>query len=200
VFIVRLCQDVRLLFITTALSLAVTSRSEPWAMFPTWEPGNATEIALPLSDCSRHWMTSGGSSNSWAETIMLLSLSPAVISRCRSWVMLLLVYVGPRATHFTRHCCWLTKVCGASGNTLYWVLLLVYVGSRATHFTGYGCWFMWGLGQHTLLGIVVGHMWFTLASGIVVGLCGASGNTLYWVLLLVYVGPWATHITGSGLK
>jgi hypothetical protein len=71
-----------------------------------------------------------------------LSLSPAVISRCRSWVMLLLVYVGPRATHFTGYCCWLTKVCGASGNTLYWVLLLVYVG--------------WGLGQHTLLGIVVG--------------------------------------------
>jgi hypothetical protein len=27
--------------------------------------------------------------------------------------------------------------------------------------------------------------------------CGASGNTLYWVLLLVYVGPWATHYTGS---
>jgi hypothetical protein len=50
---------------------------------------------------------------------------------------------------------------------------------------------MWGLGQDTLLGIVV-------------GLCGATGNTLYWVLvyvpratlywvlLLVYVGPRAT--------
>jgi hypothetical protein len=38
--------------------------------------------------------------------------------------------------------------------TLFWLLLLVYVG----------------LGQHTMLGIV--------------GLCGASGNTLYWVLLL----------------
>jgi hypothetical protein len=38
-------------------------------------------------------------------------------------------------------------------HTHYWVLLLVYVG----------------LGQHTLLGIAV-------------GLCGALGNTLYWVL------------------
>jgi hypothetical protein len=67
--------------------------------------------------------------------------------------------------------------CEASGNALYWVLLLVYVGPRATHFNGYCCcfmclgqhitwyccWFMWGLGQHTLLGIV--------------GLCGTSGNT-----------------------
>jgi hypothetical protein len=44
--------------------------------------------------------------------------------------------------------------------------------------------FMWGLGQHTLLGIVV---WFTWV----------SGNAHYWVLLLVYVGPWATHFTGS---
>jgi hypothetical protein len=30
---------------------------------------------------------------------------------------------------------------------------------------------MWGLGQHTSVGIV--------------GLCGTSGNTLYWVLLYV---------------
>jgi hypothetical protein len=62
-------------------------------------------------------------------------------------------------------------LCGASGNTLYWVLLLVYMGPRATHITGYCCWFMWGLGQHTLLNIVV-------------DLCGASGNTLYfcWVI------------------
>jgi hypothetical protein len=31
---------------------------------------------------------------------------------------------------------------------------------------------------------------------IVVGLCGALGNTLFtgYKLLLVYVGPWATHI------
>jgi hypothetical protein len=41
---------------------------------------------------------------------------------------------------------------------------------------------MWGLGQDTLLGIV--------------GLCGTSGNTHYWVLLLAYVGPRATHLTG----
>jgi hypothetical protein len=53
--------------------------------------------------------------------------------------MLLLVYVGPRATHFTGHCCWLTKVCGVSGNTLYWVLLFGLRGPRATHITGYCC-------------------------------------------------------------
>jgi hypothetical protein len=47
-------------------------------------------------------------------------------------------------------------LCGASGDTLQWVLLLVYVGPQATHFTGYYCWFMWGLGQHTSMGIVVG--------------------------------------------
>jgi hypothetical protein len=98
----------------------------------------------------------------------LLSRSPAVISRCRSWVMLLSVYVVPRATHFTGYCCWFTKVCGAS----------------VTHITGHCCWLMWGLGQHALLGIVVGFTW-------------ASGNTHYWVLLLVYVGPRATQFTGS---
>jgi hypothetical protein len=48
---------------------------------------------------------------------------------------------------------------------------------------------MWGLGQYTLLCIVVG----LCASGntllgISVGLCGASDNTLYWVSLLIYVG------------
>jgi hypothetical protein len=83
--------------------------------------------------------------------------------------------------------------CGASGKTLYWVLLLVYVGPRE-HITGYCCWLMWAsilasgntlywvlffamlhLGQHTLLGIVVGS-W------------GASDNTLYWVLLWVMQG------------
>jgi hypothetical protein len=42
---------------------------------------------------------------------------------------------------------------------------------------------MWGLGQHTLLDIVVGS-------------CGASGNTLYWILLLGYTGPQATYFTG----
>jgi hypothetical protein len=73
---------------------------------------------------------------------------------------------------------------------------------------------MWGLRQHTLLGVVVG----LCASGntllgITVGLCGTSGNTLYWVLLLVmlrlgqhtllallllvYEGPRTTHFTDS---
>jgi hypothetical protein len=81
-------------------------------------------------------------------------------------------------------------LCGASGNTVHWVLLLVYVGPRATHLTGY-CWFMWHLGQHILLGIVVG-----------LGLCGVLllvmlrlGNTHYWLLLLVYEGPLPTHFT-----
>jgi hypothetical protein len=52
---------------------------------------------------------------------------------------------------------------------------------------------MWGLGQHTLVGIVVGLIWglgqdTLLGIAIVVGLCGASGDTLHWVLLLVYGG------------
>jgi hypothetical protein len=74
---------------------------------------------------------------------------------------------------------------------------------------------MWGLGQDTLLGIVVGlcgGLGRHTSLGIVVSLCGASGNALYWVLLLVYVGasgdtlhwvlllayvePRATHLTG----
>jgi hypothetical protein len=55
---------------------------------------------------------------------------------------------------------------------------------------------MWGLGQHSLLGIVVGlcALGNTLL-GIVVSLCGALGNTYYWVLLLAYEGPWTTHFT-----
>jgi hypothetical protein len=52
------------------------------------------------------------------------------------WVLLLLIYMGPWAIHFTGYCCWFD------------------VGPWATHFTGYCCWYIWGLGQHTLLGIV----------------------------------------------
>jgi hypothetical protein len=88
------------------------------------------------------------------------------------WV-LLFVYVGPQATHFTGYCCWfiasgntllgiavgLCMLCGTSANTIYWVLLLV----------------MLRLGQHTLLAIVL-------------GVRGASDNTLYWVLLWVMQG------------
>jgi hypothetical protein len=44
---------------------------------------------------------------------------------------------------------------------------------------------MLGLGQHTSLGNVV-------------CLCLALGNTHYWVMLLVYVGPWATQYTLLG--
>jgi hypothetical protein len=40
-----------------------------------------------------------------------------------------------------------------------WCIVVGYVAPQATHFTGYCCWFMRGLGQHTLLGIVVGYMW-----------------------------------------
>jgi hypothetical protein len=59
-------------------------------------------------------------------------------------------------------------------------------------------WFMWGLRQHTSLGIVVG----LCASGntllgIVVGLCGASGkHTLVGISVVGYVAPRATHFTG----
>jgi hypothetical protein len=96
------------------------------------------------------------------------------------------VYMRPRATHITGYCCMVymglgqhtllgivVGLCGASGNTLYWVLLLLGLcrasgntlywvllfglcGPLATHITGYCCWFMWVLGRHTLLGIVVG--------------------------------------------
>jgi hypothetical protein len=63
----------------------------------------------------------------------------------------------------------------ASGNTLYWVLL--WFMCLGQYFTGYCCWFM-HLGKHTLLGDVVVYM---------------PRAILYWVLLLVYVGPRATH-------
>jgi hypothetical protein len=71
-------------------------------------------------------------------------------------------------------------------NILFWQNKVIVVG------------FMWGLGQHTLLGIVV---WFYVGLGqhtllgIVVGLCGPRATHIT-VLLLVYVGPWATHFTG----
>jgi hypothetical protein len=90
---------------------------------------------------------------------------------------------------------------GLGQHTLLGIVVgfLKYVWPQATHFTGYCCWFMLGLGQHTLLGIVVGFMWVlgqhTLL-GIDVWLTLASGNTHYWVLLLVYVGPRATQFTG----
>jgi hypothetical protein len=130
-----------------------------------------------------------------------LSLSPAVISRCHSWIMLLLVYVGPRATHFTGYCCWFTKVCGAclrqhtllsivvglcgvSGNTLYWVLLLGLCGTSGN--TLYWV-LLFGLRGPRATHITGYCCWFTRA----------SGNTHYCVLLLAYVGPWATHFTGS---
>jgi hypothetical protein len=114
--------------------------------------------------------------------------------------------------------------CGASGNTLYWALLLVYVGPRVTHFTGYCCWpmclrqhftgyccwFMWGLGQHTLLGIVVGyvvlrqHTLLAIVVGYVVprtthltgyccGLYEVLGSTLYWASLALM---WGAFISG----
>jgi hypothetical protein len=92
------------------------------------------------------------------------------------WV-LLLVYVGPRETHFTGYCCWFTwglgqdtllgivvGLRGASGNILYWILLLVYVGPLATHF-------------------------------IFVGLYEVSDNTLYWASLFVCYGS-----SAMGLK
>jgi hypothetical protein len=64
------------------------------------------------------------------------------------------------------------------------------------HFIGYCCWFMWGLGQHTLLCIVLvyegprtshftGYYW---------GLCEVLGNTLYWASALGLM--WAAFING----
>jgi hypothetical protein len=44
--------------------------------------------------------------------------------------------------------------------------------------------------------IILFLMWDCLPESRVFSLCGASGKTLYWVLLLVNVGPWATHFTG----
>jgi hypothetical protein len=81
--------------------------------------------------------------------------------------------VAPRATHFTGYCCWL-KCGGLWQHTLVGIVVGL----------------MWGLGQDTLLGIVglFGGLWLHTSLGIVVSLCGPSGNTLYWVLLLVYMG------------
>jgi hypothetical protein len=116
---------------------------------------------------------------------------------------------GPRATHFTGYCCWflwglgqhtllgiVVGLCGGLWRHTSLVLLLDYVGPRATHLTVY-CWFMWHLGQHTLLGIVglYGVLLLVMLRlrqhtllAIVVGLWGASDNTLYWVLLWVMRG------------
>jgi hypothetical protein len=74
------------------------------------------------------------------------------------------------------------------------VVLLVYVGSRSTHFTGHCCWIMWGLGQHTLLGIDVGP--WGLGQHTLLGIVYVGPNTLYWVLLLGYARLWKTNFTG----
>jgi hypothetical protein len=66
---------------------------------------------------------------------------------------------------------------------------------------------MWGLGQDTLLGIVVdlwasgntlywGLLWFMCLGQYFTGLCGASGNTL--CIVVGYVVPRTTHVTASG--
>jgi hypothetical protein len=66
---------------------------------------------------------------------------------------------------------------------------------------------MLGLGQHILLGNVVDlcralgntlHFVMLLGLGQHTSLGNVVGlrKTLYWVILLVYVGPWATHFTG----
>jgi hypothetical protein len=79
-----------------------------------------------------------------------------------NWV--LLVYVAPRATHFTGYCCWFMRgiVVGyvaPRAYTPYWLLLLVYEieRPRTTHFTRYFC-VMRGFGQHILLGIIRSDM------------------------------------------
>jgi hypothetical protein len=60
---------------------------------------------------------------------------------------------------------------------------VVCVGPLAIHLVDIIMLVMLGIREHTLLGNVV-------------GLCWALGNALHWVMLLVYVGPWATHFTG----
>jgi hypothetical protein len=67
---------------------------------------------------------------------------------------------------------------------------------------------MRGFRQHTLLGIIIRsdvgriHQWVQNNLGKVgsvgfrIGLFGTSGNTLYWLLLLVNEGPRTTHFTG----
>jgi hypothetical protein len=97
--------------------------------------------------------------------------------------------VGPRVTHVLGIV--VVNLRGASGKTVYRVLLLVLdVGPWVRHFIGCCCWFMWGLGQHTLLGIVVGYVapLATHVTGYCFGVRGASDNTLYWVLLWVMRG------------
>jgi hypothetical protein len=103
--------------------------------------------------------------------------------------------IGPRATHLLG-----IVVClrGASGNALYWVLLLLaYAGPREHTLLCIVVSLMWGFGQHTSLGIVVGLCGASgntlLILGIVVGLCASSNTLLGIAMLLVYVRPWATH-------
>jgi hypothetical protein len=101
------------------------------------------------------------------------------------WV-LVLIYVGLRATHFTGYCYWFD------------------VEPRATHFTGYCCWLMWGHGQHTLLGSVVGLCASGDTSlGIALGLCGPRATHLIgyccwsmWGIVVGYVAPRASTHTG----
>jgi hypothetical protein len=128
--------------------------------------------ARNVNECNRqviaHLFFRGGfhigrAVNSWTGTsIGLLTNNQEIVQVIRiRWTV---CYTGSRATR-TRagYCCcqfasgntlwWVLLLvwCGASGKTLYWVLLLVYVGASGD--------------TRTSLGIVV-------------SLCGASGDTL----------------------
>jgi hypothetical protein len=76
--------------------------------------------------------------------------------------VLLLVNVGPRATHVIGYCRYLYYV--APRATLYWLLLLVYEGPRTTHFTGYCRGSCEALGN-TLYWASLGLMWGTFING-----------------------------------
>jgi hypothetical protein len=72
------------------------------------------------------------------------------------------------------------------GQHTYWVLLVAYMGPRATH--------IW-LG----IVVVVGLQATDFTQGIAVGLCGASGTRLYWVLVCLCHGASGnTHFSGYG--
>jgi hypothetical protein len=73
------------------------------------------------------------------------------------------------------------RLCGASGNTLYWVLLLGLCGASGDTLYWVLLFGLSSLGQHTLLGIVVGLCGASVNTllGIVVDLRGALVNTLY---------------------
>jgi hypothetical protein len=134
-----------------------------------------------------------------------------------------LIAEGPRVTHIlgivvvnlrgalgnTLYWVLLLVWCEASGKTHYWVLLLVYVGPRATLYwvlvyvpraTLYWVllWFMWGLRQHTLLGIIVDYVppRATHFTGYCCRFMRGLGQHILLGVVVGYARFWATHFSG----